>query len=532
MQDVFGGLGDPLVWFVLAFGLFIVEALTVTFVLVWVGLGALAAGIVTLFRPGTAVALAVFVLVSTALWWGTRPFSERMRRRSRSLASGVFALVGRRGWTLSALDATVRGEVKIDGEIWSARSESGPIAAGRPVRVVAVEGVTLIVEPDRAADRRRTGRKRRGDRRRQGAMQIRLCRMAVRIRRRRSARPEAPVEGAGSETAAAGGPRAEKCPNERGGAMFTTLFNVVLFLIAVYLVVLLIRSVRIVRQAEVCVVERLGKFHRVLDSGIHLIIPIIDRVAAVKDLREHVVEFPPQSMITRDNVSIQIDSVVYYQITDPIRNQYEIANPIAAIENLTATTLRNLIGELDLDQTLTSRDTVNAKLRAVLDEATDKWGIKINRVEIKNIVPPKEIQDAMERQMRAERIRREAVLMAQGEKESNILKAEGLKQAKILEAEAEREAAIRRAEGEKQSQILRAEGEAQAILTLAEAQARGQRMIFEAIKQAAPTKEVVQIRSLEALEKVAEGQATKLIVPSDVASLLGVVAGAKEVLDR
>ncbi|KWW97114.1 peptidase [Hydrogenibacillus schlegelii] len=314
--------------------------------------------------------------------------------------------------------------------------------------------------------------------------------------------------------------------------MFTTLFNVVLFLIAVYLVVLLIRSVRIVRQAEVCVVERLGKFYRVLDSGIHLIIPIIDRVAAVKDLREHVVEFPPQSMITRDNVSIQIDSVVYYQITDPIRNQYEIANPIAAIENLTATTLRNLIGELDLDQTLTSRDTVNAKLRAVLDEATDKWGIKINRVEIKNIVPPKEIQDAMERQMRAERIRREAVLMAQGEKESNILKAEGLKQAKILEAEAEREAAIRRAEGEKQSQILRAEGEAQAILTRAEAQARGQRMIFEAIKQAAPTKEVVQIRSLEALEKVAEGQATKLIVPSDVASLLGVVAGAKEVLDR
>ncbi|MBE3562352.1 MAG: SPFH/Band 7/PHB domain protein [Hydrogenibacillus schlegelii] len=314
--------------------------------------------------------------------------------------------------------------------------------------------------------------------------------------------------------------------------MFATLFNAVLFLIAVYLVVLLIRSVRIVRQAEVCIVERLGKFHRVLDSGIHLIIPIIDRVAAVKDLREHVVEFPPQSMITRDNVSIQIDSVVYYQITDPIRNQYEIANPIAAIENLTATTLRNLIGELDLDQTLTSRDTVNAKLRAVLDEATDKWGIKINRVEIKNIVPPKEIQDAMERQMRAERIRREAVLMAQGEKESNILKAEGLKQAKILEAEAEREAAIRRAEGEKQSQILRAEGEAQAILTLAEAQARGQRMIFEAIKQAAPTKEVVQIRSLEALEKVAEGQATKLIVPSDVASLLGVVAGAKEVLDR
>ncbi|MBE3596249.1 MAG: SPFH/Band 7/PHB domain protein [Hydrogenibacillus sp.] len=311
---------------------------------------------------------------------------------------------------------------------------------------------------------------------------------------------------------------------------FYVFFNVLLLLLAVYVVVVLVRSVRIVRQAEVYIVERLGKYHRTLESGIHLLIPIIDRVAAIKDLREHVVDFPPQSMITRDNVSIQIDTVVYYQVTDPIRNQYEIANPIAAIENLTATTLRNLIGELDLDQTLTSRDTVNAKLRAVLDEATDKWGIKVNRVEIKNIVPPKDIQDAMERQMRAERIRREAVLMAQGEKEANILKAEGVKQAKILEAEAEREAQIRRAEGEKQSQILRAEGEAQAILTIAEARAQGERKVYEAIKLAAPTKEVVQIRSMEALERVADGQATKIIIPSDATSLLGVIAGAKEVI--
>ncbi|PTQ55096.1 MAG: putative stomatin/prohibitin-family membrane protease subunit YbbK [Candidatus Carbobacillus altaicus] len=308
------------------------------------------------------------------------------------------------------------------------------------------------------------------------------------------------------------------------------IINTILLLLAIYIVVTIIRSIRIVRQAEVYLVERLGKFHRTLESGIHLLIPIVDRVAAVKDLREHVVNFEPQSMITRDNVGIQIDSVVYYQVTDPVKNQYEINNPIAAIENLTATTLRNLIGELDLDQTLTSRDTVNAKLRTVLDEATDKWGIKVNRVEIKNIVPPKEIQDAMERQMRAERIRREAVLVAQGEKESNILKAEGVKQSMILEAEAQKEAQIRQAEGERQAAILRAEGEAQAILTIAEARARGERMIYEAVKAAGPTPAVVQIRSMEALEKVADGKATKIIIPSDATSMLGVIAAAKEML--
>lgn len=314
------------------------------------------------------------------------------------------------------------------------------------------------------------------------------------------------------------------------GDFSALIINTLLLLLAIYIIVTIIRSIRIVRQAEVYLVERLGKFHRTLESGIHLLIPIVDRVAAIKDLREHVVNFDPQSMITRDNVGIQIDSVVYYQVTDPVKNQYEIANPIAAIENLTATTLRNLVGELDLDQTLTSRDTVNAKLRTVLDEATDKWGIKVNRVEIKNIVPPKEIQDAMERQMRAERIRRESVLVAQGEKESNILKAEGIKQSMILEAEAQREAQIRQAEGERQAAILRAEGEAQAILTIAEARARGERMVYEAVKAAAPTPAVVQIRSMEALEKVADGKATKIIIPSDATSMLGVIAAAKELL--
>lgn len=314
--------------------------------------------------------------------------------------------------------------------------------------------------------------------------------------------------------------------------MFESIFNMVILVIAILVIVVLVRSVRIVRQAQVYIIERLGKFHRLMESGIHLVIPFIDRIVNVKDLREMVVDFPPQSMITKDNVSIQIDSVVYYQITDPTRNQYEIANPILAIENLTATTLRNLIGELDLDETLTSRDTVNAKLRIVLDEATDKWGIKVNRVEIKNIIPPKDILDAMERQMRAERLRREAVLTAQGEKEAKILQAEGFKQATILNAEAEREAQIRKAEGERQAQILRAEGEAQAILKVAEAKAEGQKKIYIAVKEAGPTKEVVQIRSMEALEQVANGPATKIVIPSDATSLLGMIAGAKEVLNK
>jgi regulator of protease activity HflC (stomatin/prohibitin superfamily) len=311
-----------------------------------------------------------------------------------------------------------------------------------------------------------------------------------------------------------------------------SILNLVLLVVALLVIVILVRSVRIVRQAQVYVIERLGKFHRLMESGIHIVVPFIDRIVSIKDLREMVVDFPPQSMITKDNVSIQIDTVVYFQITDPVRNQYEIANPILAIENLTATTLRNLVGELDLDETLTSRDTVNAKLRTVLDEATDKWGIKVNRVEIKNIIPPKDILDAMERQMRAERLRREAVLTAQGEKEAKILQAEGIKQATILNAEAEREAQIRRAEGERQAQILRAIGEAEAILKIAEAKAEGQKRIYEAIKQAEPTKEVVQIRSMEALENVANGQATKLVIPSDATSLLGMIAGAKEVLDK
>lgn len=311
--------------------------------------------------------------------------------------------------------------------------------------------------------------------------------------------------------------------------MSITNIIVIIFVIA-FVAFLLATTIRIVRQSEVYLIERLGKYHRQLDSGIHIVIPFIERVAAKKPLREMVVEFPPQSMITKDNVSIQIDTVVYYQITDPIKHEYEISNPLQAISNLTSTTLRNLTGELDLDETLTSRDIVNGKLRTVLDQATDKWGLKVNRVEIKNIIPPADIQNAMERQMQAERLRREQVLNAQGEKESKILRAEGEKQSQILEAEGARLSQVERARGDKESQILIAEGEAQAIIQLAEAKARAEQVVLDAWKNASPTKEMVQLRSMEAMEKLADGKATKLVIPTESASLLGLVESVKNVV--
>ncbi|MES9683353.1 SPFH domain-containing protein [Gottfriedia acidiceleris] len=305
---------------------------------------------------------------------------------------------------------------------------------------------------------------------------------------------------------------------------------IIIGIIVLFVVLLLLSSIRIVRQSEVYLVERLGKFHRKLESGIHVVMPFVERVASKKTLRETVVDFPPQSMITKDNVSIQVDSVVFYQVTDVVRHEYEIANPLSAISNLTATTLRNLIGELDLDETLTSRDTVNNKLRAILDQATDKWGMKVNRVEIRNIIPPIDIQNAMERQMQAERTRREKVLNAQGEKESKILKAEGEKQSKILEAEGERLSQVEKARGDKDSQVLRAEGEAEAIIKLAEAKSRGEQLVLDVWRNAEPTKEMVQLRSMEALEKVAYGHASKLVIPTDATKLLGMVESVKEVI--
>ncbi|MGL4523224.1 MAG: SPFH domain-containing protein [Bacilli bacterium] len=305
--------------------------------------------------------------------------------------------------------------------------------------------------------------------------------------------------------------------------------TIIMAVVALFVIILILSSIRIVRQAEVVLVERLGKFHRQLGSGITIIVPFIERVASKKNLREQVVDFKPQAVITKDNVTISVDTVIYFQVTDPVRHEYEISNPLAAINNLTATTLRNLIGELDLDETLTSRDMVNTKLRSILDDATDKWGMKVNRVEIKNIIPPADIQNAMERQMQAERLRRESVLTAQGEKESKILKAEGEKQSRILEAEGERLSQVERARGDKESAILRADGEAEAIVRIADAKAQAEQAVLAAWKNAEPTPSMLHLRSLEALEKVAYGPANKLIIPTDATKMLGAVEQIKEV---
>ncbi len=305
---------------------------------------------------------------------------------------------------------------------------------------------------------------------------------------------------------------------------FVDIGAIVSVLLIALVVYIAISSIRIIRQSTVGIVERLGKFSRKANQGINVIIPFIDSFRAIIDLREQVIDFPPQPVITKDNVTMMIDTVVYYQITDAFNYTYEIANPIAAIENLTATTLRNIVGELELDETLTSRDLVNTKLRSILDEATDKWGIKVNRVELKNILPPEDIQTAMEKQMRAEREKREAILRAEGQKNAAILDAEGRKQSAILNAEAVKEAAIREAEGVKQATILKAEGDAQATLLFQRAYADSLGMI----REAGVDQKVLAIKSLEAIKDLSNGNATKLVIPADLAGIGGVLAALKE----
>ena len=298
-------------------------------------------------------------------------------------------------------------------------------------------------------------------------------------------------------------------------------------ILAVIVLITIIANIHVVPQARVYVIERLGSYHTTWATGVHFKIPFVDRISKKINKMEQVADFPPQPVITKDNVRMQIDTVVFYQITDAKLYTYGHATPMVAIENLTSTTLRNIIGEMELDSTLTSRDVINSKMRAILDEATDPWGIKVSRVELKNIIPPKEIQDAMEKQMKAERERREAILRAEGEKNSAILVAEGQKQSKILGAEAEKQSQILRAEAEKQSQVLKAEGEAEAILKIQKATADGIRMINEA----APGEGVVALKSLEALEKVADGQATKIIIPSEIQNVAGLVASIKGIAE-
>ena len=301
----------------------------------------------------------------------------------------------------------------------------------------------------------------------------------------------------------------------------------VIVLVVIVLCVL-ISCIRVVPQAEAFVVERLGACQDIWKVGLHLKMPLIDKVAKKVPLKEQVVDFPPQPVITKDNVSIRIDTVVFFQITDAKAYAYGVENPIMAIENLTATTLRNIIGELELDQTLTSREDINAKMRATLDEVTDPWGIKVNRVELKNIIPPAEIQDSMEKQMKAERERRETLLKAEGEKKSSILVAEGKKASAILEAEAEKEAAILRAEAKKQTMIREAEGQAEAILRVQQANADG----IRSLNEAGATPQVIQLKSLDAFAKAADGQATKIIIPSEIQSLAGLAKSVVEVAEK
>ena len=285
----------------------------------------------------------------------------------------------------------------------------------------------------------------------------------------------------------------------------------------ILLIIIFIANVKIVPQAHAYIIERFGGYHETWEVGLHVKIPFIDKIARKVNLKEHVVDFPPQPVITEDNVTMQIDTVVYYQITDPKLFAYGVERPMMAIENLTATTLRNIIGDMELDETLTSRDTVNTSMRSILDEATDPWGIKINRVELKNIIPPREIQDAMERQMKAERERRESILRAEGEKKSAILMAEG-----------EKEAAILRAEAKKQAAIKEAEGQAEAIITVQKAVAEGIRQINEAD----PCDAYIAMKSLESFEKAADGKSTKIIIPSNIQGIAGLAASVKEIMSE
>ena len=304
--------------------------------------------------------------------------------------------------------------------------------------------------------------------------------------------------------------------------------TIAIIVLVVLVLVVVVSCINIVQQSKAYVVERLGAFHSVWGVGLHFKLPFIERVVKKVSLKEQVADFDPQPVITKDNVTMQIDTVIYFQITDPKLYTYGVERPMNAIENLTATTLRNIIGDMELDQSLTSRDTINTRMRAILDEATDPWGIKVNRVELKNIIPPKEIQNAMEKQMKAERERRESILQAEGTKQSQILVAQGEKESAILRADAEKQAAILKAEGEKEARIRAAEAVAQAILKVQQATADALKLLNEA----SPNDQVIKLRALETMVKVADGKATKIIVPSEIQGLAGLAASAKTLMEN
>ena len=299
---------------------------------------------------------------------------------------------------------------------------------------------------------------------------------------------------------------------------------IIIGIVAAIVLFIIIRCIHVVQQSRAYVIERLGAFSKVWGVGVHFLVPFLDRISRKVSLKEQVLDYPPQPVITKDNVTMQIDTVVYFQITDPKLYAYGVEQPMAAMETLTATTLRNIIGDLELDQTLTSRDVVNTKMRAILDEATDPWGIKVNRVELKNILPPADIQSSMEKQMKAERDRRQAILQAEGQKKSAILIAEGERESAILRADAEKQAAILKAEAEQQAAILKADGEAQAIMAVQKALADS----LQLLNEKAPNDQVIKLKSIEAMQKIADGQATKIIIPSEMQGLVGLANGIVE----
>ena len=454
-------------WLALIVVFAVIEGATTALTTVWFIGGALAALAAALLHAELWLQITLFFAVSVVLLAALRPLVKKYLR-PRTVRTNAAGNIGREAIVTEAIDNLHEtGAVRLSGVEWTARSADGsPVAVGTVVRIDAIEGVKLIVTPSRSP-------------------QI----------------------------------------SEGESIMEKIVPYLIIGAVALVILIILIKNICIVQQSRAYVIERLGAFSQVWEVGIHFKLPFVERIARRVSLKEQVLDYPPQPVITKDNVTMQIDTVVYFQITDPKLYTYGVEQPMVAMETLTATTLRNIIGDLELDQTLTSRDVINTKMRAILDEATDPWGIKVTRVELKNILPPQDIQNSMEKQMKAERERREAILKAEGEKKSTVLVAEGHKESAILNAEADKQAAILRAEAEKEATIREAEGQAEAILKVQQATADGIRFL----KEAGADDAVLTMKSLEAFEKAADGKATKIIIPSEIQGIAGLVKSLTEV---
>ena len=428
-------------WLIISGIFFIMEMLTVGFLVFWFGIGAIIAMCASFFVKSVTAQTAIFVVSSTILLFATRTFVNKFAKTENTSKTNAYSIEGKQGIVISEIDPTQgSGQIKVNGEIWSAKSfDNTCISQNSKVTIEKIDGVKMW-------------------------------------------------------------------------------FLIVVFII---IVILALKTIKVVRQSEVYIIERLGKFHKVAEAGLTIIIPFMDTVRSVVSLKQQTMDIPPQGVITSDNVTITIDTVVFYKITDPARAVYEIQSLKKGIEYLSITTIRDIVGKMELDETFSSRDVINEKLRVILDEATDAWGCKIDRVEIKDITPPADIRDAMEKQMNAERNKRALILQAEAERQSAITLAEGRKQAAILDAEADRESKIRRATGD-----------AEAIKQVADAKAREIGLVYEAIQNANPSDKLVQLKSLEALQEVAKGEANKIFIPFDAPSALGSLGAIKDVMSE